>query len=65
MIHFLLVSAALGFGDAAIENPLAKDLVTKGLVLPQGPVQLPAPVLGDGLSKAQQVAAADYLGRSR
>jgi hypothetical protein len=57
MMHILLLSAALGFGDApTVENPLAKELVTKGLVLPQGPVLLPAPVMPDGLAAAEQTA---------
>ena len=56
MRHILLLSAALGFGDAPVENPLAKELVQKGLVLPQGPVQLPAPVMPDGLPAAEQTA---------
>jgi hypothetical protein len=62
MRHILLLSAALGFGDAAaVENPLAKDLVKKGLALPLGPVQLPAPVMADGLTAADQTAVIKKL----
>ncbi len=57
MIPLLLIVTGLFPGDAPeVENPLVKELVEKGLVLPQGPFQLPAPVMSDGLSAADQVA---------
>jgi hypothetical protein len=62
MRHLLLLSALLGFGDTPIvDNPLAKELVTKGLVLPQRPITLPAPVMGDGLAAADQTAVIKKL----
>jgi hypothetical protein len=62
MIHLLLISSVLGFGDApVVDNPLLKELVTKGLVLPHRPVPLPAPVMGDGLSAAEQAAVIKKL----
>jgi hypothetical protein len=61
MSRLLLLSAFLFFSDAPVDNPLATDLVKKGLVLPQGPVTLPAPVMKDGLTGQEQVAVMKKL----
>ena len=61
MIRLLLLSALLFLGDEPADNPLATELVKKGLVLPQGPVNLPTPVMKDGLTGAEQMAVIEKL----
>ena len=53
----VLTALVAASGPAVPENPLVKELIVKGVKMPDGQVVLlPAPVMAEGLDEEQQAA---------